>query len=169
MKNQKLTYLLLPLAIIIWGFIIWKIFFSNSTQVQYAVSKPVQNLQDTVLQSEHAVKALQLNYGDPFLKRNVSVVKSNETEKKKTEKKVFNRVVRWPQIEYKGMVSGNGKNSGVGMILIGNKNFLVRRNQDKNGIHVLEIYKDSILLELDQDQKTFLLKQDFSSNLHSKR
>ncbi len=154
MKNQKITYVLLPLAIVIWGIIIWKIFFATQATINYKQIEKIRKLdKEKRVEKQNRVQ-LKLDYKDPFLKENN---KFDNREKTKKEIENITRVVRWPSIRYKGIVSSHNANSSIGILYIGNKNYLVRKGQNIENIAVHEIAKDSIELQCENDVRSFYL------------
>ena len=67
MKNKKLTYILVPLVLIVWGLIIYRIFNTiHNTDDSPLLNTPIATIngeKNTLLDTF----SLQLNYRDPFL------------------------------------------------------------------------------------------------------
>lgn len=152
MKNKKSLYILLPLVIIIWGTLFWKIFVgsrSNASQPPKAIIKEVKDEEVTKERVE-----LNLNYEDPFLKSFAVGQPSPEVEKPKPKQKV-NRVVAWPMLEYHGLIKSHSTEKTVGMLNINNKKYLVHNKEVVQGISVVAIFPDSIVLINQSDQRSF--------------
>ncbi|MCW3787904.1 hypothetical protein [Plebeiibacterium sediminum] len=158
MKNQKITYILLPLALVIWGIIIWKIFFANQGTINYKQIDTSVKIDKEKRIEKQIRKQLKLDYADPFLK---DIKHFNEKEEIINEVKTENiaKVVRWPSIRFKGMVASHNRNSSLGILYIGNKNYLVRKGQNIENIVVQEIARDSIELQCENDVRHFYLKR----------
>ena len=70
MKNQKAVYLLLPVVLIVWGAIFYKIYFGikgNDLQRTFKVPEKVVQEKSREIETYN----LSLNYRDPFLKSDV--------------------------------------------------------------------------------------------------
>jgi hypothetical protein len=155
LKSKKSTYILIPMVIIVWGILFWKIFVgtgSNKTSIIRKKQLPVlSNIKDTVV-----VPPPKCNYPDPFLKPLGQSLKSSVPEKEEEDvNKVLNRVVRWPRIEFLGTVKSRKSHSPLGVMKIGNDEYLVREGNEQMNIKVFYISVDSIGLELQRDKRFF--------------
>jgi hypothetical protein len=150
-KNKKSLYILLPLALIVWGTLFWKIFFSAGND-PVIVYKPTQQVKKNIEKKDSVRRQLSYNYADPFLKNQLVTPK---VEAKKTEKRSLNRVVRWPMVEFKGIVKSRRKKKTMGILQISNKKYLVRELELKDNILVFAITPDSIGLEYQNDKRYF--------------
>lgn len=153
MKNKKTIYILLPLALIIWGTIFWKLFVSVG---DVSIHQPSPSTQNNVEQATTQQKDYELryNYPDPFLKDPKKKSLPKETVKNTPNKRV-NRVVRWPSVQFKGTIKSRRKTKIMGVLHISNKKYLVREDQIANNIRVLTITPDSIGLEYQNDKRYF--------------
>ena len=159
MKNKKLIYILLPLVIGIWITIIIKIFsFSNGSQ--NPINNNIINLQDTQVKQEVDTFIIIADYPDPFfrhgknIKSNINPIAQDIKKKQKIEgerEKV--KSVKWPQIDYGGLVNNNSKNQNIGFLKINNKDFLMKQGDTIEGIILEYIYKDSIQVNFKEDTR----------------
>lgn len=153
MKNRKSLYILLPLVIIIWGTIFWKIFMgsrSNVLEVPKTITIEVKDEKATKEKIE-----LSLNYEDPFLKSFAWNQFPPETVEPKAQPRV-NRVVAWPMLEYHGLIKSHSTEKTVGMLNINNKKYLVQHKDVVQGILVVAIFPDSIVLINQSDKRSFI-------------
>lgn len=153
MKDKKTLYLLIPLVLIIWGYVGYKFFtFGNEDEV----IEPIRV--GDIIAKEEALKRkpeLSLSYKDPFLKnvRNKSYIpKTTKISKpKKNEPKV-----NWGEINYNGYMNNSQKRKKIALLRINEKSVLGEIGNQYNGIGILKIEEDSILLKKEQASKWFL-------------
>ena len=128
--------------------------------MNYNTSPQAVLVENGNIEEEEESKVFSFNYSDPFLKGNRSIIPKEDKKEEKKEKRRLNRIVRWPHIQYNGMVASKKKDSKLGMLTIGNRDYLVRKGHVNNEILVLDIYPDSIGLEYSNDKKYFYIKNN---------
>lgn len=112
--------------------------------------KSVQNIETSY--------ELGTNYPDPFrMKRKRPVLKKSSTKSSKKRParivRKSNRIIRWPQLEYKGHVKGNG--SEVVLVKCHGKHLRLQEN-DSIGEFVLSAFStDSLLLTYQSESKIY--------------
>jgi hypothetical protein len=151
MKNKKLTYILLPVVAIIWGFVIFQFFFKNENEF-VAPSFQEFNLQEK--QDSLIFIAVNFDFTDPFLKR--KIISSNVKPKafpKKPSKAIFKRkpIVKqiiWPKIEYGGTV-----NETKGLVNINGRLNILKESERSQNVTLLNLYSDSIKVQFKSEQK----------------
>lgn len=156
MKNKKLIYLLLPLALLVWGMIIYKIFFQTNAPENIAAFVPNK----TAKQNNAALPdtfALLLNYPDPFLKnekRAVTSTNTTTTQKKPVEIKPQKTIepVHFPAIKYSGVVKKQEHELAI-VSINGSSNFM-KTGETVNDITLLRIYNDSIIVSFQNQKRT---------------
>jgi len=152
MKNKKLQYLLLSLTILIWGFILYKVFFRKEDEI-------VGNMKINsthVINSEQETKpvALLLNYTDPFLKTNDRP--SDKNRAKITNQTPISNQISWPRIEYTGMVQNKITNKVRANIAINGTNYIMQEDEEIAEITLVKIHADSIILSKNKIKKSIL-------------
>lgn len=159
LKNRKSTIVLVPLVLIVWGILFWKLFvkLGGGDNVQ---NMPISKYQPTKDSIEfESVPTPKCNYADPFLKPlEKSTVELAKDKKKEPSKKSLNRVVRWPMIEFMGVVKSKRKKSALGILKIGRDEYLVRENDLQEGVEILSISSDSVGLKYQEDTRFFVRK-----------
>lgn len=175
MKNKKLQYILIPVVLVVWGLIIYRVLdFSRqdtpddpSTVSTLQPNKNNNSVQDTF--------SLHANYRDPFLKHarytgykyrktNASNQKTGKKkEKKKTETNIALRReilenIRWPDIKYGGIVQNTRSGEEVGLIEIDKQEFLIRENDSVQKVFIKGLHKDSVIVTYKKTRKTFVTK-----------
>lgn len=157
MKNRKLLYLLVPLALFLWSMIIYRIFnqvnqkdetLRFSENINYNPEKP---LTDTF--------ELIANYSDPFLERSfiTSADYSNSSNVRIDDiPKEFSSNVSWPEIRYRGMILNKNANKYLFMVEIDKINHLVKSGDQVGSIKIVKVSKDSITVKFKNYTKTVL-------------
>lgn len=165
MKNKKFTYILLPLVILIWGAIVYKIIASylekdSSGYISKSDDKTVLKINKTDTFS------LLLNYSDPFLKegsmvtakpaydysksvpikQNASIVK----EKKNTSP------ITWPAIVYCGLIKNKQNNKSCSIIKINGKEQIMNVGDIYNDVTLIKVFKDSVIVQYKNSKKTII-------------
>jgi hypothetical protein len=154
-KNKKLTYILLPLVILIWGTIIWKFItgVSNSGINEFK-SKPIP-VTESVKEAPDTIQ-LTFQYNDPFLHSySESVVSPQPENVVENPIKSPNIVIAWPRVEYRGAIGKHKQGNYLGMIKFADKEGLVKENELIDNARVLCIAPDSIELEYMGDKRFF--------------
>ena len=165
MDNKNLKVFLFISALIIWGFIIYKIInFLNGNSGNSFVALTT-NIVDSISDVGIDTIELSFNYNDPFF----PTVKANthEVTKKYLSEDNQNKIIRashinnmykdaiWPKITYKGNISNSIQNKITGILIIDGIDFLVSPGTKCNEITVDKIYPDSICLIYSNENKTF--------------
>lgn len=160
MKSKKSVYILMPIALLVWGIIFYKIYIAtkdnNSISIQpaYTPFEKSNSKLDTF--------SLIADYPDPFLKRNATPGKKTTTglgknEKHKKEPKNSEKSpVKWPVITFSGVIAN--KDARLVMIAVDGTNYVMRQKEEKSNVQLLEITSDSILVRYMGEEK-FIKKQ----------
>ena len=160
MKNKKAVYILLPLVILIWGIIFYRIFKGTSGS-QYKVQTPKVESTRGKLTSDDSF-SIYANYADPFLK-NIREKKKLQKSKKSTQqnnkRNISSRrrrrtITRWPQIRYKGIVRNQEKTKHVFLVEIKKSSFLVHPGDTLKNVIIENCYEDSIVVSYEGKKKT---------------
>lgn len=153
MKNKKLTYVLLPLVIIIWGTIFWKFFTGVGNQGVKASISNVR-LSDEPIKVEKDTIRLSFQYNDPFLGSFIEAA-SEQTKVIANPVKLPNIVVPWPNVEYRGTVGKHNEGKPLGLIKFAGKESLISESDVIDNATVLKITPDSVELEYNGDRRSF--------------
>jgi hypothetical protein len=165
MKNKKVTYGLLIAAVIIWGLIAWKIIShvrGDKTEEMSFFQASVNNDSDTT----NIHFTLLADYRDPFLsgrKRSRPVTTAPPAEKKvnparrTANSRTISRKarVRWPSIQYGGVIKNKNSNARTALVKINNKDYLMSEGITIEEIKLLKIYEDSVQLNYKEETKTY--------------
>ena len=153
LKNKKITYLLIVLAALIWGLIFYKIYSKIGGE-----KRTEKNFLPSVVSVEmgqrDSVFTLSLDYADPFLK---GAGQSNDTPVMNAN---IPRIVSWPLVEFRGLLTNSSKSESTGLLKIQNTNLLAKLGKVYSAIRVRTITRDSIFLEYQNENRWFhIMKQ----------
>jgi len=159
MKNKKLTYILFPLVILIWGLVIYRIFFQNRiSSDNLQVHERVKTLQIEKVDKEQY--DLVADYRDPFLSNITAPFEKNpENENKELEQVNLRRQranissVRWPEVSYGGFIKNDKENKFTLLFGVQKRNYLVHVGDTIQEIYIKAFYRDSILVVYNNEEK----------------
>jgi len=159
MKNKKWTYILLPLALIIWGLIFYKIFSNLRKPPQVNPQFQMEEIKNQGIVNPDTL-VFVASYRDPFLSRPVRSVsaavtseqkKSNPNPRSISARRI--KHLKWPSIEYGGVVD-NQQVKKVALLRINDRKFLMQKGDENSEVKVMEIFSDSIVLSYKEEIKT---------------
>jgi hypothetical protein len=148
----------MPLVLIIWGCIIYKIYLSLEHKQSHTfegntVSKTTQNsaITDTFTIID--------NYRDPFLLK-VPSAKANQSAQGKyllsnrTGLTANVSTVVFPEVKYFGLITNSQKKKKVGLLRISNQDLIVQEGELQQTIKILHMCNDSVIIMLGKVKKT---------------
>lgn len=155
MKNKKTLYILLPLVIVIWGLIIWKLV---SYTKEDSVTSNQKWTQETAEVSDSLEYVIIANYSDPFLRNKSSAYIQPQKQTRITgitETRVKSLVTTntKPDITYKGQIKSTTRTTAI--VLKNDKTFLLSEGSILNDIKIVRIYPDSILVSCENKKFTY--------------
>ena len=167
MKNKKSIYLLLPLTLLIWGIIGYRIYQSIKPEDSYAQATSFPTF--TALTNDQTPDTFTLinNYRDPFLSAAPPPVTKpvaqvhrpaskpqiiKKVEKPKPPKK--QPKVRWPKIAYKGSFKNKGSSRQLALVNINQTEHFLGINDTASKVRLLNIWRDSIKVKCQHEYKT---------------
>lgn len=160
MKNKKLLYILIPIVLLVWGVIIYRIFNvvngsgSNEVRKSSFVENTVnENLIDTF--------SIHPNYRDPFISKRA---KKTTFENKITStiikpdliKKVTNTVPlsnKWPSIVYNGLIKNEKSNKQLALVQINGQSNILQLGNVAEGVELTKIFRDSIEVKFNSEKR----------------
>lgn len=163
MKNKKTAYYLIPVVLLLWGYIGYKIFnglSSDDDTVHYNSVVKTVLVDDSVVYEK---PILLFTYSDPFLDRSVlenakerkSEAISNRTKSTRNKKAVKRvRNINWSFVQYNGNIKA--KNDKVALLVINKKNSILKVGEEMNEVFVQAIYDDSVRVKYHEQEKTIL-------------
>lgn len=156
MKNKKLSWILLPAVLAIWGMIGWKVYAAmNGEDEVFANNVPQTSLySDTSVVPEDYT--LSLNYRDPFFEpqqkpKTVSTnVKKTETPSVQTSAP---QVTQWPSVSYGGLVRQTQSGKTVGFLIINGSSHFVNAGDVAGELTVVKMWSDSVEVKFAKESR----------------
>lgn len=165
MKNKKLIYVLLPLVLVIWGVILFRVLSAVGGKDDFA---PIQRAPNIALSEtlDSVDYQLKLDYPDPFLKRvsrsrgPVAANNPNGGSSKKRNGKVVKTVkklpLKWPKVDYMGIIRNKNEETPLCLIQVDGKPHFLRLNEEIEELKLLAAYQDSIKFRFkDKENRMF--------------
>jgi hypothetical protein len=161
MKNKKLKYVLIPVVIVVWGLVFYKVFnYANDDIVLPSISNQLSK--SATVESQKDTFSLSLQYQDPFLKKN-RIIRKESTEAQELNTNQANTPLtirhsrrrrtkptpkqKLSEISYGGeIINANTKNV-TAVIKINGKNKLLSKGDIVGDVEILKVYTDSIILK----------------------
>lgn len=153
MKNKKLTYVLLPMVLLIWGAILYRIVnvvgdnegVISPSSVQHQPMQPI--VQDTF--------ALLLSYRDPFLGKMPATKTPGNTGPKPIVPVVVTpeKPIVWPAISYGGRIKSEEGNRQLVFVQINGQANIMKIGDMINEITLNSVSKDSIEVQFGKYKK----------------
>lgn len=155
MKKKKTIYLMMPLIILVWGFVFFQVynyFFSKPAYATEVVKEMIRI--DEIKQDTFSIVA---DYRDPFLGKKEQFRGNNSSSNttKKRSKPTQTKIERpWPLITYNGMIKNNNSDRRVGIVNVDGKEYLVKEKDVVNDIIILAINKNEVNVRFQKENKT---------------
>lgn len=168
MQNKKLKYVLLPLALILWGFIFYKI-YSYVTNTPDNIQSSGKNIKEQTINNVNDTFEIVADYRDPFLGNQYlfdrgdeeaqnynSIEKNSKDIQKKEVKEEVKTVVKtanWPKISYLGVIVNQKSSRKTVLIKVNNKEYMFRETDKIENVLLKTIYVDSVILSFNEEIK----------------
>jgi type II secretory pathway component PulC len=158
-KNKGLTYLLICVVCLVWGIIIYRLFFieaGDDGQTVFLKTKSVHEPYDKYTVKNDTFK-LALNYRDPFAGKVNAVADLPKTDVvTHTDIKPFKPVpppLNWSGIKYSGYITNPKTKKMVAILIVNGKERMTAEGESLEGVKLLKNKKDSILVSWMGKQK----------------
>jgi len=157
MKNKKISYFLLPAAIILWLFLMFKIYeMITDKKAPYPVNTTNHSVEEKKLIEKSDTMVLLLNYGDPFLIQKKVVARPAKVKsrshvavvKPKPEK------IDWPQIEFIGTVQNTSNGKCIVNLTINGDHLIMKPGDICEEIELVKVTTESILVTYKNQKKS---------------
>lgn len=148
MKNKKRTYILLFIVLLVWGVVLYQLFsFSNTDGILENTSSEL-NIKPFKLK-ERTSFSINVNYRDPFLGKLYAPQEDSRAKKNvsKTTKSKIEKVIVWPAILYKGIVSDTKDKIKIYMLIIDGKTCLMKNGETQNEVFLKDGDKESVYVK----------------------
>lgn len=158
-KNKGVTYLLIVAVALVWGIIIYRIFFMDPVEEdsgQFIKSTTKHEPFDQYLVKKDTF-TLALNYRDPFLSNvnaPVEIPKTSlATQALQIPVKPFVPPPNWEMIRYSGYITNPVTKKLVSILTVNGKEQMVAEGESLEGVRLLKNKKDSVLVSWMGKQK----------------
>ena len=151
-------YILLPLVLILWGYIIYRLVDQANPEVNLSNSE-LPRLQINSNEDKEQSYQLFLDYQDPFLKSTNTKVKTPEDKQEGNHNQVRRlHAWNWPNFTYNGSIQNHKK--VVGLLQMNSSNLLVQEGKIYNEFKVYQLFPDSIIMEREGEKRTVVKHQN---------
>jgi len=154
-QKKKTIYILMPIVILVWGFVFYQLYgyFFSTPSYANTEEKTIINI-DEIKKDTFSIVA---NYRDPFLSQKkiqtVNHTVASKTNRPTTKKNTPLTVLKWPSIQYKGMIKNNNSERRVAIVNIDDKERIVKEGTTLNELKVVKIEKETITVSFQDEQK----------------
>lgn len=169
MSKKLKTRLVLVLVLLIWGVNIYRTIQNRAAEEMIAETEASFSIPSfSPMMFNKDTFELELADVDPFLKKQSKSAKpsyestqnSSHSQANKTHKenKLVQPVVNksWPQIKYLGFVKNRDQDKTLCLLQINNRTSKVGKGEQKSGVYVSDVYRDSVHLVYSGEERTFL-------------
>ena len=158
MKSKKSAYILLPIVLIVWGIIFYRIYSGIDDNELISVNHAIPaDLKIEMTPSEYS---LFLNYNDPFLKNTVRILTSPETQSQKQSmlpKAKTAEDIKLPELQYTGMIRNAKNKHKIALLTIDQVSYMMKSGESQQNVTLLKVWNDSIQVEM--GKKNFYIKR----------
>jgi hypothetical protein len=153
MSKKKINIILIPSAIAIWVIILLRVLdFGGPAGKSYSG----KNLQDIKKVDAASTDTLQLllDYRDPFVAGASPFIRKNKESK---AQEIFQKpkIVTPPSVVYQGLVDPGKDRKEIALTIINNRSFLAAKNDTIMGLRIVNIFRDSLIVEYQKSLFTF--------------
>jgi hypothetical protein len=174
-KDKRLTYGLLAIAVIIWGTVLFRFFSSLGDQEEHYEPKKLTRISKQEIEAlEEDTFQVIANYADPFFGKlipssiqaysnpsNVGSIKSKVKAKPKEPKETppTPPSVIWPSVKFTGVIKNKITDKLVGILYVNGKEYMSGNADYVDQVKINGIFKDSIQLEYQGIKRTLFKGQ----------
>lgn len=137
--SKRSIYVLLPIVIVIWGLIVYKVLDITGSPEEISLTVPLRDELST--QEQSARETLSLSYPDPFGLEKPKVVKPHRNRNRTTRRD--RSVTQWPELKYNGRVTAKNTNRQISIITINDRQHFFVLEQQHEEVKLLQAWKDS--------------------------
>ncbi len=151
MKNKKNIRILLPLVVIIWGILIYKMVDAFSSDEAVVPQNAMGNFKAPDIKPKEKYTLIAIE-SDPFLG---TVYKKKQKRTGTTARKIKVKEIVWPQIQYMGLVADGGSNDKIFVVTINGQQQLLRAGETLENVKVLRGNAEKITLRFEGQTQEF--------------
>jgi hypothetical protein len=166
MKNKKLLYVLLPVAALVWGLVIYQVVQSLEAPAGGSLALPPgPTARAEGVRAEPDTFRLLLNYRDPFLANRPVIRQEQDLDlflnrpaasvamPRPVASQPEPAPIAWPQVEYVGLIENGAKKTKVALVRVGEAEHLLREGQAVDGVKLAKVLPDSVLVEFKKERR----------------
>jgi len=158
MPKKRLNTILIIAVTLIWGVLLFRFISPYFKQTDTVITADVLAKKTIIVTKKKDTVNLHFPQRDPFLGVTTTVPKkknptTNVVRKKTTVSTL--KPVTWPKIEYLGFVKSKASTRRLGLIRINGVLHRVNKNEVVEGLKIVQIDKDSILVVNGKEKKYF--------------
>ena len=158
MKNKRSLWILIPLVLVLWGYIIFRVVDYRKGLSTQPISKLNSDPKLTELKGQdHFNQELLLDYPDPYGRPGVLEGRNRASAQRGIQqgKKGDNlpEKIVWPQLSYLGRVKGTGKT--IYLIELNGRQLNFTEGENTSGIKLINGDIDRVLLEYKGEKSEF--------------
>ncbi len=155
MKKNKNSKILLPIVIIIWGVLIYKVYDAFNPGENKIRESNSENFIPPQSKERDTFSLLPID-SDPFLgiayiKKQVNTTKPAPNNRKKEEE------VIWPVINYLGIVSDENSITSVFILQINGQQYLIKKSETIQEIILINGSQEKVILRYKGKEKEYLI------------
>ncbi len=157
MKKKYLNIVLGVLLVVIWSSVIYKYFGNKKTETpSVTLNQPPPISFNNQIDKDTFNLVIK---NDPFKASksrfaSEGVKKSASKNSKKVSKKPISKKIIWPKITYHGFVKSERNPTKLALIKVNGKLHRKRENETIDNLSVLKAYSDSIIVSINNNNKT---------------
>lgn len=149
-KKNKFVKILLPVVILIWGYVGYVIFDAFSSDDSEIQKTPVtSNYTKLTIEKKESFELLPIDI-DPFLG---TLYKKPKTKRTASVNKPSKKEIKWPTIQFQGIVSGGA--SSVYMVSINGQQYLLSMGDEIQNVKLIKGSSEAISLKFEGQTKQF--------------
>ncbi|RYJ42040.1 hypothetical protein [Flavobacterium beibuense] len=156
MKNKKNIYILLPIVLLIWGMVIYRLFSFTNPETDTTIASSTVRLKPLDIK-ERDTFSIDVNYRDPFLGK-MYRPESQKTLKTHSVKTIKEPIV-WPAVIYKGIVSESNGKKKVFMLSINGKTYFMTEKTTEEGVTLKKGNRSTIEVIYKGEKNEILLQE----------
>ncbi len=158
-KGKKSIYILLPLNLLIWGYMAYKIYSVLNEEPENMVAEsalPAPKLKT----GDSSVYALKLNYQDPFLKQEPVWNRSGASKPAPLKPVVAALPKKAPvekpvtEILYTGFIVNSSNRSTAAMVSVNGVSQIVKPGQVLDGVLFESVTSEAIVVKIGKEKRT---------------
>lgn len=162
MKNKKLQYILIPLVILVWGLVFFKVFSHISRTEDF--NHPAESTHESNPDTLTDTFTIAASYRDPFYRKvpnqsGQNHVKDRSVIPGRVRQQIVAEIninhVQWPEIIFGGMIINEKDKSQIALLRVDGTDYLMKKGDEAMNIVVKSIFPDSIILFYNKEIKTF--------------